>query len=196
MNTKHATSRPWMSLFAGFGLVCAFAVAPTSADAAENPIAKPRVELSKTIPIAQPGTQNYVLKIGDTIKQVKGKTIKVNRAGDGTIKGVWVDSIKIAVPANAIVSVAVATGSGNSNNNNTYASTTTTTTQLPGGGSRTDTTNGDGSTTTTIHDPAGGKNGGSRTTTSTTDTEGNTTTTTTTTDGGDGSTTTTTTTSP
>lgn len=196
MTTKNATNRPFVSLIAAFGVASCLALAPMISAAATNPIAQPRVEVSKTLPVLAPGEQNYVLKIGKTTKNVTAKTIKVTRTKDGTVTGVWVDASKIAVPSTATVAVAVATGGGNDSSSQTHASTSTTTTQLPGGGTRTDIDHGDGSSTTVIHDPAGGKNGGSRTTTSTTDSSGNTTTTTTTTDGGDGSTTTTTTTSP
>lgn len=201
MTTQNAPTRPWMPVFAGLAIASCLAFAPSMATAmAEilptNPIAVPKIELSNTIVVAQPGEQNYVLTIGKTVKQVKGKTIRVHRRADGTVNAIYVDALKLVAAAGP-VSVSVATGTGNNNNGGTsYASSTSTTTTLPGGGTRTDIDHGNGSSTTIIHDPSGGKNGGSRDTTSTTDTEGNTTTTTTTEDGSDGSTTTTTTTSP
>jgi hypothetical protein len=198
MTTQNAPARPWMSLLAGCAIASCLAFAPSlaaaMADVVTNPIAQPNIQISNTLPVAQPGEQTYVLTLGKTVKQVKAKTIRVHRRADGTVTGVFVDAVKIA--AIGTVSVSVATGTGSNSNSTAQYSQSTTTTSLPGGGTRTDIDHGDGSSTTTIHDPAGGKNGGTRTTTSSTDTEGNTTTTTTTTDGGDGSTTTTTTTSP
>jgi hypothetical protein len=198
MTTQNAPTRPWKSALTGLAIascvVLVPALATAMADVATNPIAQPNIQLSTTLTLAQPGTQNYVLTMGKTVKQVTAKTIRIARRADGTVSGLFVDGVKL----NAIgtVAVSIATGSGSSSNSGAQYSSSTTITPLPGGGTRTDTTNGDGSSTTTIHDPAGGKNGGSRTTTSSTDSEGNTTTTTTTEDGSDGSTTTTITTSP
>lgn len=196
MTTTTASFRPWTSLVAALGVACSVALVPMLADAAKNPIASPNVVIDREIAVKAPGEQTYVLKFGNQTKQVSAKTIKVTRAGDGTVTGVWADGMKLKFAG--VVSVSIATGTGASSGGTTQASysQTTTTTQLPGGGTRTDIDHGNGSSTTIIHDPAGGKNGGTRTTTSTTDSEGNTTTTTTTTDGSDGSTTTTTTTSP
>src|SRR5262245_28506187 len=105
MQPKNATNRPRMSLIVAFGL--SIALAPMISSAATNPIAQPRVEISKTIAVAPAGEQNYVLKFGTTTKQVKGKTIKVTRAGDGAVTGVWVDTMKLIVPIGSVVSVAV-----------------------------------------------------------------------------------------
>lgn len=197
MSTPQVSTRLRTSLsalVAALGVAGVVALAPASVNA--NPVAKPKIDSSKTIAVQKPGTQTYVLKLGKQKKVVSAKTIKVVRGGDkAKTTAVFVDGKKFVVTG--LVSVSIATGGeSNSGSSPSAYSQTTTTTQLPGGGTRTDIDHGNGSSTTIIHDPHGGKNGGTRTTTSSSDGEGNTTTTTTTTDGSDGSSTTTTTTSP
>lgn len=188
-----------MFTLAGCAIVSCLAFAPAlasaMADVATNPIAKPNVQLSTTLPAKTPGMQNYVISTDKGARTIQAKIIRINRRADGTVSGVIVDGVKLNIMGPVAISVATGTGSNNNNNTAQYSQTTTTT-QLPGGGTRIDIDHGDGSSTTIVHDPSGGKNGGSRTTTGTDDGEGNTTTTTTTTDGGDGSSTTTITTSP
>lgn len=173
-----------------------FALAPVSAEAATNPIAVPDIQTSNILPHAPPGTQNYVIVMGQQQTVVQGQIIKVVRPLDTTQPTtVFVDGVMFGQIVD-VVAVAIATGSGYTSQNNAPYGQSGTSTQLPGGGVRTDIDNGDGSGTTIIFDPNGGPNGGTRMTIGTTDSEGNTTTTTTTTDGNTGATTTTFSTDP